>query len=557
MGTFVAAGAGLVLSLGVLKISQIAIKSVQVSNTLQAEQELYVTIRQMLSDAKDCRWNLDPSRLSNKTHKKGQLIDSDNKLRGYIKTGGNNVDSDPRTSEDDTPYLALGDFKSGLISVKSLELLRTGPDNLKWTFAVYYSKPQSGSYKTLESAECSATDNTGCYHQSCDLKIRHIPAPADSTKSIIADDSCSLLNCYNVGGGLNVSCNSPGTYLYGFDDRGNKDCRPIWPCPKGKVYVGKKEDGTSDCRILPKLPEVGKFECSNAEEVLQGFDANGEPICRSVCSGGKVYKKATFSCECPVNTPYYYNNVCNQCPSATPHYYNNMCHICPITEHYYNGVCNECPRHTPYSYDQVCNKCSMETPYYNNGMCYKCPIDWEVDPTCEKTCPGELVWSEANQACKCPQDSRGFVIKRGDTCGCIGNLSRLANGDCGCRSDQIFRSGYCVCPSEKPWDDKGVCKPCPNSKVWDGTVCQCPGGPDFEHNGGCQTCRAYPFYHNGGCQTCTTTYYHNGKCRSCLKKFFNPITDKCCPNNTRYDRNTRKCRFSSPSPGNIFVPLGG
>ncbi len=215
-------------------------------------------------------------------------------------------------------------------------------------------------------------------------------------------------------GGLNVSCNSPGTYLYGFDDRGNKDCRPIWPCPKGKVYVGKKEDGTSDCRILPKLPEVGKFECSNAEEVLQGFDANGEPICRSVCSGGKVYKKATFSCECPVNTPYYYNNVCNQCPSGH-HYYSESCHRCPSGHYYYSESCHRCPSNRRHYYSDRCNRCP-EDQHWHSEQCITCPngSQWNnIQGECE--C-GELkIWNFTNNQCEC---AHGGLFLGGSDCAC-------------------------------------------------------------------------------------------------------------------------------------------
>ncbi len=292
---FVATGVGLVLGLAVLKLSQITISSAQVSSTQQKEQDLYITIRRMLSNEEDCKWNLDPSRLSDRTHKKGKLTGGK-----YMKTEGNNTPPSPNTS-DDILYLATGGFKGDLISVKSLELSNEGSD--KYTFAVYYSKPQLGSYKTLGDGECSTTDNKGCYHQSCDLEIVH--DPGDNNKIT----SCSLSACKSIGDSLSVSC-SDEQYLSGFDGDGNPRCQEKPTCPPGQVYVGRKADGEEDCRAFPAIPETGNLSCPNADEFLQGFDKDGDPICSRICSGGRIGS----NCDCPYDK--IWTGVTCKCPTG-------------------------------------------------------------------------------------------------------------------------------------------------------------------------------------------------------------------------------------------------
>lgn len=481
--TFLAAGVGFVLGLGVLKISQIALRSAQISGTQQAEQDLYVTIRQMLSDGEDCKWNLDPKRLSDTSNKNGKLINpDDNKLRGFKKTNGT-----PNDDTDDIPYLELGDFKSGLISVKSLELLNTGsPPNLKWTFAVYYTKPQLGSNATLENAVCSTTDKTGCYHQTCNLNITHILDPNNNTKYII--NSCSLLNCYSVGGGLDVSCED-GQYLHTFDAEGNEECKPISPCPQDKVYVGNKEDGTPDCRVLPELPELENSSCHEAGKVLQGFNKNGKPICRTIpCPSGKVYNKDTSTCECSSSKPYYYRATCNQCPAEKPHFRNNICNQCPETRpHYYNNQCNKCSSSKPYYYGSTCHKCPAHKGFYWSGKCHKCP----------SSTPYYYFW-------RCHK----------------------------CLEDAVVSNNQC-CTRRKPYYYNNRCNKCREGEYYYWNMCsKCPQATPHYYNNQCNKCnKAIPYYYNNMCNRCPSHKpYYDWRC-----------TKKCHRKKPEFDRQCNKC----------------
>ena len=300
--TLVAAGVGAVLAYGVLRVSLVAVQTAQVASTEQAEKDLQITIERVLGHEHDhdndpdtdpipadCRWNLDPDRLSDTANKKGRLVDGTNP-RGWTKTQGDNAGSSPDTSND-TIVLDIGDFKNGLIDIKSLELLKGGA-NTTWTFIVFYTKPQAGVYETLGGGECDWTTTTpkkaGCYWTTCDLDIDH-DSSDNVTTCAISEKGCSGVKLT-----FNADCDE-GEYLKGLTADGQKICELLPSCADGTVWTGKfwkagdsdKPDGVAvgdpKCARLVKFsaPPGGgnKVVSCPSGQVLRGFSAAGEPVC--------------------------------------------------------------------------------------------------------------------------------------------------------------------------------------------------------------------------------------------------------------------------------------
>ena len=283
-------------------MSLVAVQTAQISSTIQAENDLSTVIKRMLDDEEDCKWNLKPSRLSDTDNKKGKLP-----AEGWKKTQGNNGGSNPITSDDITVLKAGDDFRDGLLSIKSLELLKREPaTGSTYTFAVFYTKPHSGSYDTLGDGDCSDSDKSGCYSKTCELEIIY-----DSSSPPLIT-ACDLKNCGGAEG-HDISCEL-GNYLHGFNSDGQPSCLPIRPatCPDGAVVTGvhtaesareeaDTEEGDPKCTVLVKIPKNKALECDDGK-VLQGFDTAGEPVCTNPCTGGRRYNKNNSNCECSSGT---------------------------------------------------------------------------------------------------------------------------------------------------------------------------------------------------------------------------------------------------------------
>ena len=295
---------GAVLAYGVLRMSLVAVQTAQISSTLQAENDLSITIKRMLDDEEDCKWNLNPSRLSDSANKTGALP-----AEGWKNTQGNNAGSSPVASDDITILKASDNFRDGLLSIKSLELLKGGTATAPtYTFAVFYTKPHSGSYATLGDGACSADNKSGCYSKTCELEIIY-----DSSSPPLIT-TCDLKTCHGGAEGHDISCGQ-GEYLHGFSADGTAHCRPIrsTACPDGAVVTGFHtaesareetdiEEGDPKCTVLVKIPKNKALECADNNKVLQGFNSAGEPVCTNPCTGGRVFNKNNSNCECPSGT---------------------------------------------------------------------------------------------------------------------------------------------------------------------------------------------------------------------------------------------------------------
>ena len=300
--TLVAAGVGSILLYGVLRTAHMSVQTAQISTTIQAENDLSITLKQLLTNEEDCKWNLRPSNLSDTSNKKGKLRES------WKKTNGNNFDtpSDDTLKEDDVPILSPGDFKNGLLSIKSLELLKkegtaTAPPT--YTFVVFYTKPQAGAYETRGAEPCDPTASppkkAGCYVKDCQLTLTH-----HSDNSI---DKCSPSSHCRLGEGMDMSCENG--YLKGFKANGDKEC--IEFCPEGEVITGveiKEEKAEPKCAkmiTLPKDPDddetYSNLECTG-DLLLQGFDEDGNPMCKKACLGGRIWDDTLSDCVCTDST---------------------------------------------------------------------------------------------------------------------------------------------------------------------------------------------------------------------------------------------------------------
>ncbi len=322
--TLVATGIGAVLAYGVLRMSLVAVQTAQVSSTIQAENDLAITIKRMLAhkdedEPKDCRWNLKPSRLSDSANKKGKLP-----AEGWIKTQGDN-DGTTAKKKNDITVLKSGDFQNGVLSIKSLELLSGGTaPNQTWTFAVFYTKPQSGSYKTLGGRDCDPTatppKKAGCYSKTCDLEMEH-------TIDNSAIDKCSA-NCHGGDEGLATACSS-NQYLKGIKSDGTPDCQGF--CGEGEVISGfysatdtkpdGKKTGDPKCTRVPKFKDTDSSDNTPAEstcsagEFLVGITADGSADCVPPCTGGRYWNKDLDPEACACKTGKTWDGVSCKSPS--------------------------------------------------------------------------------------------------------------------------------------------------------------------------------------------------------------------------------------------------
>ena len=304
----IVAGVGMTLGLGMLKLTQVSINTAQVSGTILAEQRLKRSIYSLLSQPAECAFNLKPSRLSDKTNKKGTIA-------SLIKTGG------------DEALITSGEsFADDLIDIVKMELIdpdTTNSNSKERTFKVYYKKPRLAEFSTISGKACSATDSSGCYTISCKMEYhcKNVDGNCDddeedlSASPKVYKDTCQPLDCLGNSGrggiqGLDLAGRKCGDkeLFRGLKADGTADCVPL-SCKGGAIFIGIKveedpQEGTK--KITPVCVKVANEKCKDSESVIITYSPEAsEPFdvdCEKVCPGRMSYQSG--ACKCPVGTQF-------------------------------------------------------------------------------------------------------------------------------------------------------------------------------------------------------------------------------------------------------------
>ena len=308
------AGLGLVIGMGLLNISKNSLQNSKVISTDLAEQDLEHSLIQILNDEEDCKWNLRPDNLSNKTAGKGQLRDTNNDSK-LVKTKGNNTSAPPPNTDDDITLVKLGDFRGALNIVKMEFIIPDPSEQTKRSLRVYYSKKGLDQFNTYGGGACvkgtGANDQAGCYFKACKV---------DYSFSGTTVNNCTFTKCENQG--VSQSINVSGRecagnkYLRGFDNNGKKICEDISPCPAGHAFRGFKADGSKLCMDVAKCSDNQVFKGFKSDgrkicepvlkskscpkgQYITGLDREGNVTCTVVCTAGRSWNKNESACKCP------------------------------------------------------------------------------------------------------------------------------------------------------------------------------------------------------------------------------------------------------------------
>ncbi len=578
-GALTFAGVGLAVGTGFLELSQVTVRSAQIENTALSEQRLKRTVHSLLSEAKECAFNLKPSRLSDKTNKKGKVV-------SLIKTGGNNIGTSPDTS-DDTALITSGErFGDGLIHIVKMELIDPANSNQKErTFKVYYKKPYLGDLSTLSNAECSADNQEGCYFLSCNMDYSCSDVDGDCRDlTATPPDKCQSSGCQNPGeiSLTELTCTGENEYLQGFDEKSRPICASFetltqeLACPDGQFLKGFDNEGRPKCEIMCENHNTshgfiyGKRAFNsdlNRCECLGGSRYNTEQkscICpgrqrtnqylrsnnkrdrrqywvhsnnRCECLRGKVWYSDSEECKCPAGWIWNrHTNMCvESCTSPYPYKYYYGCHRCPeATPYYHSGGCQSCPSYTPHYHSGKCNFCPINTPKRNGSSCVTCSAYNSATPK----------WN-GSKCVSCSAYDSATPRWDGSNCVACSSSTPKWNG-----SSCVTCSAY---DSATPRWDGSNCVACPSGQSWNGSNCVCPSGKPHYHHSGCHKCKSR-LYYNSRCNACPSGYtLSNGGCCPHSHGTYIREADTCCPNSYPYFHGSN-CWTRCPS--GTYAPNG-
>ena len=216
--------------LGSIKGLSFALQAAQVSRSILTENDFRLTVSKALKTA--CVENLKPARL----------------------TGSNSAKGIGTLAEITKPSIGTGIYKKDVDVVK-MEL-KGEPTSETRTFVAFYKKTGLGELNTVGNQECSATDTSGCFYQTCriDYKFKVDDTTTTEDESLELAE-CSPFDCNESAMHLaGVNCENThghGFSVAGFDDSGQPICKNLTadanPCPFGTQIKGYKTDGRPDC----------------------------------------------------------------------------------------------------------------------------------------------------------------------------------------------------------------------------------------------------------------------------------------------------------------------
>ena len=289
--TLVATAIGSVLLIGSAKSLSVALQSGAVARSILTENDFRTTLSKSLRG--HCFDNFKPDKIDNS--------DSDKKSRGigtlekiYSVTG---IDTG---SPQEIPVISEGNYKKDIEVVKMELKEKLGPDGnpigTARTFIAFYKKNGLGNLNTVGGEECSASDISGCFSQSCDVADTWQTEGTPPTTTL---ESCEVLNC-NEGTSpilANIGCektHGSGFSIAGFDGQGKPICKNLTadanPCRFGTRLKGYDASGRPKCttpRLCPTgylLQADGSCFIEETSEPKKCIEVNSLDKAKSVCS---------------------------------------------------------------------------------------------------------------------------------------------------------------------------------------------------------------------------------------------------------------------------------
>ena len=205
----VAGAVGGVIIAGSMKSLSLSLQSAQVVKSSLSEFDLRFSIGQVLGVKEDCKANFEPKTANLPTSQAFGLYGDDREWgRGEVVKLVKNAGT--TATEDDQTLLEKGEAFKGDLTIVKMELkgsTATGDTNnpkknkVTRTFVVYYKKEGMGSYSTLAGADCTTSDQRGCYFNQCQVSYQV------EDKSNPKVTSCEVSDCVNYGsGGRGANC---------------------------------------------------------------------------------------------------------------------------------------------------------------------------------------------------------------------------------------------------------------------------------------------------------------------------------------------------------------
>ena len=214
--TLVGGAIGAVVVAGSMKSLQLSLESAQVVKSSLSESDLRFSIGQTLHNTSDCVTNFAPT---------SATVPTDPEQASSIGLYGTNRDFGrgevvrlaktlgTTDTADDIPILKKGVAFKGALNIVKMELKGAGDtgdannpkkNKVSRTFVVYYKKEGMGSYSTLGGEPCTATDQSGCYFNQCQVEYQ---LDDDDNTATPFTKVCRVSDCANYGSqGRGANC---------------------------------------------------------------------------------------------------------------------------------------------------------------------------------------------------------------------------------------------------------------------------------------------------------------------------------------------------------------
>ena len=283
MEVLIASVIGGVVMLGSIKGLSFALQAAQVSRSILTENDFRLTVSKALKTA--CVENLKPARL----------------------TGTNSAKGIGTLAEITKPSIGTGIYKKDVDVVK-MEL-KGDPTAETRTFVAFYKKTGLGELNTVGNQDCSATNTSGCFYQTCRIDYKFKEDDPDTTE----DESLELAECnpfdcnesaMHLAGVNCENTHGHGFSVAGFDDSGQPICKNLTadanPCPFGTQLKGYKTDGRPDCTEKRSCPDgyllqsdgscFIKEYSADSDETKDCIEKTTEENAKAVCASSVTLK---------------------------------------------------------------------------------------------------------------------------------------------------------------------------------------------------------------------------------------------------------------------------
>ena len=497
-----ASGIGLVVTMGIFRVSTTAVKTTQTTQTILAEESLSKVVRESLGNEADCKWNLSPTRLVGSAPLTGQSIPA------LVKNGD-------ITNQAVTLIKAKSTTESGgfpednpLLLIKKLELKQVhSSDSDQREFTVYYEKKGLGRFSTRENRACTSTNLSGCYKLSCKMSYKNPFLPDTNPEST---NNCKLLDCVASEDVLRGQACPEGQYLRGFGEFEELTCATLpTPCPDGQILTGFNDAGTQG--VCAPVLSSRSSSCPDGQ-IPTGLDATGDIECDAICGLGQQWSEICKKCYVPPtsssNKKWSHTECDFVCKNPT---------TCSASQKWNEGTCacvNKCA--TGETHDPICEGKEQEFCYapcvagehWSPDACScvsNCPEEVEWVATCNRckpTCPTGTTWNASSCRCinNCPSsawDSRCSRCKPTCATGYTWSSSPTCRCDSRCRGGSWKWDSSCnrcksSCPAGQYWSSSPTCRcesrcrggtwnsacnkcqyRCSPSKSWNASRCRC------------------------------------------------------------------------------------